>query len=170
MVSLADSKRVDRAKSKALLAAGLGAAGAAAGAPLGPVGAVVGGGLGVLTGVIVGDQQMTFQLDYVAVPAYEYAAILAGSAPSHSVYIKAGETLMPTGGNVQDVMEGEMQAEAITAAAVKPKRRKRNPWITFNKRFKFRAKRKSESSQEYLTRRTRAARTAYNRSKKGGKK
>lgn len=167
---MADSNRMDRAKSKALLAGALGAAGAAAGAPLGPVGAAVGGGVGVLTGVIVGDQQMTFQLDYVAVPAYEYAALLAGSSPSHTVYIKAGETLMPTGGNVQDVLEGEMQAEAITEAAVKPKRRKRNPWITFNKRFKFRSKRKNESSQEYLTRRTRAARTAYNKQKRGGKK
>lgn len=170
MVPLADSKRIDRAKSKALLAAGLGAAGAAAGAPLGPVGAAVGGGLGVLTGVIVGDRQMTFQLDYVAVPAYEYAALLAGSTPSHTIYIKAGETLLPTGGNVEDVMQGEMEAEAIVAPATKPKRRKRNPWITFNKRFKFRSKRKSESSQEYLTRRTRAARIAYNKQKQGGKK
>ena len=166
---MADSKRIDRAKSKALLAAGLGAAGAAAGAPLGPVGAAVGGGLGVLTGVIVGDQQMTFQLDYVAVPAYEYAALLAGSSPSHSIYIKSGETLIPTGGSVDDVELGEMEAQMMTEAVVKPKRRKRNPWITFNKRFKFRSKRKSESSQEYLTRRTRAARTAYNKQKKGGK-
>jgi len=161
---------MDRAKSKALLAAGLGSAGAAAGAPLGPVGAVVGGGLGVLTGVIVGDRQITFPLDYVAVPAYEYALLQQGIAPSHTIYIKAGETLLPTGGNVEDVMLGEMEAEAIAEPVAKPKRRKRNPWITFNKRFKFRSKRKSESSQEYLTRRTRAARLAYNKQKKGGKK
>ena len=78
--------------------------------------------------------------------------------------------MLPTGGNVEDVMLGEMEAEAIAEPVAKPKRRKRNPWITFNKRFKFRSKRKSESSQEYLTRRTRAARLAYNKQKKGGKK
>jgi hypothetical protein len=158
---------MDRAKSKALLASGLGAAGAAAGAPLGPVGAAVGGGLGVLTGVIVGDQQMTFPLDYVAVPAHEYAAVLSGRSPSHTVYIKAGETLMPTGGNVDDVEEGIMEA-AVEMPAPR-KRRKKNPWIAFNKKFQYRAKRKNETSQEYLARRTKAARTAYNKSK-GGRK
>jgi len=169
VVSLADSKRFDRAKSKALLASGLGAAGAAAGAPLGPVGAAVGGGLGVITGLIVGDQQIVFPVDYVAVPAFEYALLRQGMAPSNIIYIKAGETLMPTGGNVQDVMQGEVEAEAMSEPAAKPKRRKRNPWITFNKRFKFRDKRKSESSQEYLTRRTKAAKTAYYKQKRGGK-
>jgi hypothetical protein len=162
---LSDSPRLERAKSKALLASGLGAAGAAAGAPLGPVGAVVGGGLGVLTGVIVGDRQMTFPLDYVAIPAYEYAAVLSGRSPSHTVYIKAGETLMPTGGNVDDVELGVV--EASEPAPAKRKRRKKNPWIQFNKKFQYRAKRKSETSQEYLARRTKAARAAY---RKGGKK
>jgi len=167
---VADSQRVDRAKSKALLASGLGAAGAAAGSPLGPVGAAVGGGLGVLAGVIVGDTQMTFPLDYVAVPAHEYAAVLSGRSPSHTVYIKAGETLMPTGGNVDDVEIGIMEAqEELPAAPAPKKRRKKNPWIQFNKKFQFRAKRKSESSQEYLARRTKAARLAYNKSKRGGK-
>ena len=167
---MTDSSRMDRAKSKALLASGLGAAGAAAGAPLGPVGAAVGGGLGVLTGVIVGDQQMTFPLDYVAVPAHEYAAVLSGRSPSHTVYIKAGETLMPSGGNVADVQEGIMEAAEMPAAApARKKRRKKNPWIQFNKKFQYRAKRKSESSQEYLARRTKAARTAYKKSK-GGRK
>ena len=123
---MADSKRLDRAKSKALLAAGLGAAGAAAGAPLGPVGAAVGGGLGVLTGVIVGDQTMVFQLDYVAVPAYEYSGLLAGRAPTHSIYIKAGETLMPTGGNVDDYELGLVEAAVVAPIATKRKPTKYN--------------------------------------------
>ena len=62
------------------------------------------------------------------------------------------------------------QAYAELAAPMKKKRRKANPWITFNKKFSFRAKRKSESSQAYLTARTRAAKRAYNKAKKGGKK
>jgi hypothetical protein len=164
---LADSKRIDRAKSKALLASGIGAAGAAAGSPLGPVGAAVGGGLGVLAGLIVGDKQITFPVDYVAVPAHEYALLLQGYPSTHTIYIKAGETLMPTGGNVDDVELGVMEAEVETPAP--RKRRKKNPWITFNKKFSYRAKRKNETSQEYLARRTKAARLAYNRSKKGGK-
>jgi hypothetical protein len=113
---------------------------------------------------------MTFPLDYVAVPAHEYAAVLSGRSPSHTVYIKAGETLMPTGGNVDDVEIGIMEAqEELPAAPAPKKRRKKNPWIQFNKKFQYRSKRKSESSQEYLARRTKAARLAYNKSKRGGK-
>lgn len=146
-----------------LLAAGGAAAIAAGAAAAGPViaGAAIGAGL---IGLIIGDQQTVFPIDMVAIPAYQ--AYMINGTPSFQVYIKAGETLLPTGGNVDDVE----QAYAELAAPAKKKRRKPNAWITFNKKFSYRAKRKSESSQAYLTARTGAAKRAYNKAKKGGKK
>lgn len=49
---------------------------------------------------------------------------------------------------------------------VKVKRRKRNKWVIFLKRFKFRNKRKSESGRKYLALRTRAAARAWKKVKK----
>jgi len=115
-------QRESRAKSKALLATSLGVAGAAAGSPGGPVGAGVGGALGVLAGLIVGDQDIVFTVDYVAVPAFEYGMLRQGVAPSHTIYIKAGETLVATGGNVDDVELGIAEAVAVTEP-VKSKRK-----------------------------------------------
>lgn len=147
------SERIERAVAKSILAAEGAAIGGAIG---GPVGATI----GAVGGVIYGDAKMVFMEPMIAIPArQEY--LLSGS-PDVKVYIRAGETLEPTGGAVEDVQE------AMTAP-VKPKRRKKNPWIQFNKKFSFRAKRKSESSQEYLRKRTKAARIAYNKQKKGGK-
>lgn len=153
------SERIERAVSKGILASELALTGAAV---AGPAGAAVGG----LAGLIVGDQDMVFPVDMIAIPAYQ-AYMLSGS-PAMTVYIKAGETLMATGGNVDDVELGVREAATLEAPA-KPKRRKKNPWIQFNKKFSYRAKRKSESSQEYLRKRTKAARIAYNKMKKGGK-
>lgn len=145
-----------------LLAAGGAAAIAAGAAATGPViaGAAIAAGI---TGLIIGDQTTVFGIDMIAIPAYQ--AYMIQGTPAFSVYIKAGETLVPTGGNVDDV---EQALEEL--APVKKKKRKANAWILFNKRFSYRKKRKSESSQAYLAARTKAARLAYRRSKKGGKK
>ena len=76
--------------------------GAAIGSLLGPTGAAIGGGIGGLTGLIVGDNTTVFPIDMVAIPAYQ--AYLMQGAPQFTVYIKAGETLVPTGGNVRDMI------------------------------------------------------------------
>jgi len=161
------SARTDRAKAKGELARDLAVIGGAAGSAVAPgVGTAIGIGVGGLTGLIVGDNNMVFPLDMVAIPAYQ--AYMIQGTPAATVYIKAGETLMATGGNVQDVQEGIMEANADLISVPK-KRRKKNPWIVFNKKFSFRAKKKSESSQDYLRKRTKAARLAYNKQKRGGK-
>jgi len=88
--------KTEAAKSKVESAVALGGLGAKiAGAP----GAALGAGIGL----IIGDGETVFPLDMVAIPAYQ-AYMIQGS-PSLQVYIRAGETLMPTGGNVQDVQE-----------------------------------------------------------------
>ena len=88
--------KTEAAKSKVESAVALGGLGAGLGGPLG-------GALGAGIGLIIGDGETVFPLDMVAIPAYQ-AYMISGS-PSLQVYIRAGETLMPTGGNVQDVQE-----------------------------------------------------------------
>lgn len=90
------SERIERAVAKGTLASELALTGAAiAGVP----GAIVGAG----TGLIIGDQTTVFPIDMVAIPAYQ--AYMIQGVPSMQVYIKQGETLLPTGGEVQDVLE-----------------------------------------------------------------
>ena len=48
---------------------------------------------------------------------------------------------------------------------VKVKKRKRNKWVVFLKRFNFRNKKRSESSRRYLALRTRAAARAWKKQK-----
>lgn len=108
------SKRIERAVAKGVLASELALTGAAI---AGPTGAVVGG----VAGLIVGDDNMVFPVDMVAIPAYQ-AYMLSGS-PAFTVYIKAGETLMATGGNVDDVEEGIAEAMAVEAAPTVKKRK-----------------------------------------------
>ena len=72
----------------------------------GPIGA----GVGAITGLIIGDDKTVFPIDMIAIPAYQYN--LVQGTPSFSVYIKAGETLVPTGGNVLDMQEN-MNIEGV---------------------------------------------------------
>jgi len=76
----------------------------------------------MITGLIIGDETTVFPIDMVAIPAYQ-AHMISGS-PSIQVYIKAGETLVPTGGNVQDMTEN-MNVEAVINNE-KPKRKRKS--------------------------------------------
>ena len=104
--------KTESAESKVKSAVALGSLG---GAIAGPIGA----GVGAVTGLIIGDDTTVFPIDMIAIPAYQYN--LVQGSPSFSVYIKAGETLVPTGGNVLDMSENM----DIEAAAETPAKRKR---------------------------------------------
>ena len=105
--------KTEAAKSKVETATALAGIG-------GYVGGPIGAGVGAITGLIIGDGETVFPLDMVAIPAYQ--AFMIQGSPSLQVYIRAGETLMPTGGNVEDVQEviQEMDSNPIN----KPKRKK----------------------------------------------
>lgn len=90
--------KTESAKSKVESAVALGGLGASLGGP-------IGGGIGALTGLIIGDNETVFPLDMIAIPAYQ--AYLLEETPAFMVYIRAGETLLPTGGNVADMEQGE---------------------------------------------------------------
>ena len=105
--------KIDRALDKIEKAVELGTVGFRFG---GKAGAVVGG----IAGLIIGDDQLVFPLDMICIPAYQ--AFMINGTPSMQVYIRAGETLVPTGGNVEDVQEVVEQMEEV-AKPVKKKRK-----------------------------------------------
>jgi hypothetical protein len=109
---------------------------ATAGAKLGSVvpvaGSVVGATLGAIGGFILGDDYITFTMPMIAIPAHE--AFLLSRPPTQQVYIRAGETLVPTGGNVTDVAEGVAQATSLEQAIEAPKPRKKT--TAYQRRYK----------------------------------
>ena len=106
--------KTEAAKSKVETASALAGIG-------GYVGGPIGAGVGAVTGLIIGDGETVFPLDMVAIPAYQ--AFMIQGSPSLQIYIRAGETLMPTGGNVEDVQEVIRDLPADHSSS-KPKRKK----------------------------------------------
>ena len=115
--------KTEAAASKVKTATGLATLG---GAIAGPIGA----GVGAVTGLIIGDDKTVFPIDMIAIPAFQ--AHLIQGQPSFQIYIKAGETLVPTGGNVLDMQEN-MDIEAAPMSE-KPKRRKLSAWNRYVKK------------------------------------
>lgn len=85
---------------------------------------------GVMVGLIIGDEETVFPIDMIAIPAFQ-AHMLSGT-PSMQIYIKAGETLVPTGGNVADMTEN-MDVKAVSEAPA-AKKRKPSKWNRYVKR------------------------------------
>ncbi len=113
--------KTEAAASKVQSAVALGGLGASLGTAVAPgVGTAIGGSVGAITGLIIGDGETIFPLDMVAIPAYQ--AYMINGAPSLQVYIRAGETLMPTGGNVEDVQNSNLKQK-------KPKRSPNPPIV-----------------------------------------
>ena len=129
----------------------------------GGVGAVAGASLGLL----IGDETTVLPIDMIAIPAYQ-AYMLQGT-PAITLYIKAGESIIPTGGNVADVKEGEAEVKEMITKP-KRKRKKRTKWHRFVKNFEYRKRRKNESQNEYLSAKMKAASKAYKKQNKAVKK
>ena len=68
------------------------------------------------------DDVIVVPVPMIAIPAHE--AYRLSSDPTMQIYIRAGETIVPTGGNVADVAEGEAQAEQIVEEVAPPKKRR----------------------------------------------
>ena len=81
------------------------------------------------------DERIVLPVDMVCIPAYQ--AYMINGVPSMQIYVRAGETIMPTGGNVKDVQEalvdaavGEEEFKGSTEFT-----RKRKP-TAYQKRYK----------------------------------
>ena len=83
------------------------------------------------------DERIVLPLDMVCIPAYQ-AYMIQGS-PSMQIYVRAGETIIPTGGNVKDVEEALSSNVALDVghadALVSTKSRKRKP-TAYQKKYK----------------------------------
>lgn len=87
---------------------------------------------GVVVGLIIGDEETVFPIDMVAIPAFQMHMVQG--TPSMQVYIKAGETLVPTGGNVADMSEN-MNIETVSPS-LEVKKRKPSKWNRYVKQKK----------------------------------
>ncbi len=126
---MAKRSKTEAAESKVTSASALAGLGGAIGSVFGPAGGAIGAGVGGVTGLIIGDNTTVFPIDMIAIPAYQ-AHLMQGN-PQFTVYIKAGETLVPTGGNVLDMSENM----DIEAAAEAPTKRKRAPGAGLPKKY-----------------------------------
>ena len=72
------------------------------------------------------DERIVLPLDMVCIPAYQ--AYMINGTPAMQIYVRAGETIMPTGGNVKDVQEAldnvpEASLERLRDTAVRKSKR-----------------------------------------------
>lgn len=88
---------------------------------------------GVVVGLIIGDEETVFPIDMVAIPAFQMHMVQG--TPSMQVYIKAGETLVPTGGNVADMSEN-MSVESVSQTPAAKKKVKLSKWNRYVKNKK----------------------------------
>ena len=132
--------KTEAAASKLKTATGLAALGGSIGGP-------IGAGVGAVTGLIIGDDTTVFPIDMVAIPAYQ--AYLINGTPAFTVYIKAGETLVPTGGNVLDMSEN-MDIEPAAEMSKPKTKRKRSKWNIYTSKKKNQIRFKSGKKKGLL--------------------
>lgn len=66
------------------------------------------------------DEATIVPYDMIAIPAHEYFRL--SSDPTFQIYIRGGETIMPTGGNVEDVQE-VVETMAVEETPVRKKKK-----------------------------------------------
>lgn len=140
--------------------AAIGAAeGAALGAALGPWGAAGGAVAGGLLGFVLADGERIVPVDMIAIPAYQYSAMLQGREPTFQVFIKEGECikpLLPT--------DYQMAGQVVMAdEAIAPKR-KLSAWQRYIKVKKNQIKFKSGKRKGQLN--LKAMGAAYRKGRK----
>jgi len=127
--------KTESAKSKVETATALAGLGGAIGSVFTPVGGAIGAGIGGLTGLIIGDKTTVFPIDMIAIPAYQ--SYMISKEPAFTVYIKAGETLVPTGGNVADMSQnllGSVDIKETGSIGLTPIKGTRSP-TAYNKAY-----------------------------------
>jgi hypothetical protein len=81
------------------------------------------------------DERIVLPLDMVCIPAYQ-AYMIQGS-PSMQIYVRAGETIIPTGGNVKDVQEAlEEQTETPEATGRRRDNLRKRKVTAYQKKYK----------------------------------
>jgi len=152
-------KAIDVLDSKALSAAEGAFIGGAAGSALGPLGTAGGALGGGAIGWFLADNNTVFPVDMVCIPAYQ--AYLIQGQPAFTIYARAGETIVPTGGNVQDVQE--VLTPEPRAASLRPK--KLSKWNRYVKNKKNHIRHKSGPNKGKLNLKAMAKKGGFGRKK-----
>jgi len=95
--------------------------GGAAGSLLGPIGTVAGATTGGLIGFVLNDSMRVMPCDMIAIPSYQYAAVLSGKEPTFQILIKEGEMVQPI--IPTDYVQNLAATTAITENVTVKKRR-----------------------------------------------
>jgi len=128
--------------------AAIGAAeGAALGAALGPWGAAGGAVAGGLLGFVLADGERIVPVDMIAIPAYQYSAMLTGREPTFQIFIKEGEVIMPVLPTDSQVAGQMVLADYEPQMAPK---RKKSAWQRYMGQKKNQIKFKSGSKKGQL--------------------
>ena len=117
--------------------------GAALLSPLGPTGSLLGGVGGAVAGFILADQPRVVPIDMIAIPAYQYSAVLQGDTPVFQIYIKEGELIGPIMKTDANLAVDSMNSQ------VKPKK-KLSAWNRYVKNPKNQIKFKSGKNKGKL--------------------
>ena len=130
--------------------AAIGAAeGAALGAALGPWGAAGGAVAGGLLGFVLADGERVIPVDMIAIPAYQYSAMLQGREPTFQLFIKEGEVVKPIIPTDAQLVGAALVADSGMIEAPKRKR-KLNSWQRYIKNKKNQIKFKSGKNKGKL--------------------
>ena len=129
------------------------------GAVAGPWGAAGGALVGGVAGFILADGERLVPCDMIAVPAYQYSALLTGREPTFQIYIKEGEMIAPI--VKTDLMEAQ---KVVSAIQTMPPKRKLSKWQRFMKSKKNQIKFKSGKKKGQLN--LKAMGKAYRRANK----
>jgi len=117
--------------------------GAALLSPLGPTGSLLGGVGGAVAGFILADQPRVVPIDMIAIPAYQYSAVLQGDTPVFQIYIKEGELIGP-------IMQTDANKAMESMSSAKPKKKKLSAWNRYVKNPKNQIKFKSGKNKGKL--------------------
>ena len=133
------AKLAEEAVDNPYAQAAIGAAeGAALGAALGPWGAAGGAVAGGLLGFVLADGERIVPVDMIAIPAYQYSAMLQGREPTFQLYIKEGECIKPI-----IPTDYQMAGQVVMAEEMVPVKRKLSAWQRYIKVRKNQIKFKS---------------------------
>jgi hypothetical protein len=154
-------KAIDVLDSKALSAAEGAFIGGAAGSALGPLGTAGGAIGGGAIGWFLADGNTVFPVDMVCIPAYQ--AYLIQGQPAFTIYARAGETIVPTGGNVTDVQQAVL--DPMDERLALTPRKKLSKWNRYVKNKKNHIRYKSGPNKGKLNLKAMAKKGGF-----GGKK
>lgn len=118
------------------------------------------------------DERIVLPLDMVCIPAYQ--AYMIQGTPAMQIYVRAGETIIPTGGNVADVQEAldnvpEPSLERLRDTTIRKSKRKTAYQRSYQKAFKQVAPKYKLKNGKWKKGGFKAAVRAAHKKAKGGK-